>query len=219
MFNPTRWTAIPPPTGQRMALHKLSASLRKINEALMDMDAAEDDLLAAAAAAEQFAVRLEETRTGHTHWGFAESSTAPNAKVKLDRSPIIGLGNPLAPPLSFRVEGDRVKGSGRFGLQYEGPPGSVHGGFVAAALDELLGMAQSLSEKSGMTGTLTIKYRRPTPLHKDLDLTAWVDHIEGRKIFVAGTIHHGEVLCAEAEGIFVSVDFEKMMAMQTGQRP
>ncbi|MGE3074799.1 MAG: PaaI family thioesterase [Dehalococcoidia bacterium] len=215
-FHPSRWTELPPPTGQRIALHKLSAALRKINEALMDMDAAEEDLLAAATAAEQFAARLEETRTGHTQWGFAESSTAPNARVMLDRSPIIGLGNPIAPPLSFRVEGDKVKGSGTFGLQYEGPPSSVHGGYVAAALDELLGMAQSLSGKSGMTGTLTIKYRKPTPLHKELDLTAWVNRIEGRKIFVSGTIHHGETLCAEAEGVFISVDFEKMRQMQLG---
>ncbi len=215
-FHPSRWTEAPPPTGQRVALHKLSAALRKINEALMDMDAEEADLLAAATAAEQFAARLEETRTGHHQWGFAESSTAPSTRVMLDRSPIIGLGNPLAPPLSFRVEGNQVKGSGRFGLQYEGPPMSVHGGFVAAALDELLGMAQSLSGKSGMTGTLTIKYRRPTPLHKDLDLTAWVDHIEGRKIFVSGTIHHEGTLCAEADGVFISVDFEKMREMQMG---
>lgn len=215
-FDPLRWTEAPPPTGQRLALHRLSAALRKINEALMDMDANEEDLTAAAASAEQFASRLEETRTGHHQWGFAESSTAPSTRVMLDRSPIIGLGNPLAPPLRFSVEGDQVKGNGAFGLQYEGPPGSVHGGFVAAALDELLGMAQSLSGKSGMTGTLTIKYRKPTPLHKELDLTAWVDHIEGRKIFVAGTIHHEGALCAEAVGIFISVDFEKMQQMQKG---
>ena len=218
MFNPSSWTEAGPPTGQRMALHKLAAALRKINEALMDMDAAEEDLLAAAASAEQFAVRLEATRKGHHQWGFAESSTAPSTRVMLDRSPVIGLGNPVAPPLSFRAEDGKVVGTGSFGMQYEGPPGHVHGGFVAAALDELLGMAQTLSGKSGMTGTLTVRYRRPTPLYKQLTFTAWVDRIEGRKIFTSGTIHDGETLCAEAEGVFISVDFHAMKAMQEQQQ-
>lgn len=218
MFNPSSWTEAGPPTGQRMALHKLAAALRKINEALIDMDAAEEDLLAAATSAEQFAVRLEATRKGHHQWGFAESSTAPSTRVMLDRSPVIGLGNPVAPPLSFRAEDGKVVGTGSFGMQYEGPPGHVHGGFVAAALDELLGMAQTLSGKSGMTGTLTVRYRRPTPLYKQLTFTAWVDRIEGRKIFTSGTIHDGERLCAEAEGVFISVDFHAMKAMQEQQQ-
>lgn len=214
LFHISSWTESGPPSGQRTAHHKLAAALRKINEALMDMDAKEEDLLAAAASADAFAARLEETRTGHQQWGFAESSTAPSTRVMLDRSPLIGLGNPLAPPLSFRAEGDRVLGTGSFGLQYEGPPGHVHGGFVAAALDELLGMAQTLSGKPGMTGTLTVRYRRPTPLHRELTFTAWVNRVEGRKIFTEGTIHAGETLCAEAEGIFISTDFEAMRAMQ-----
>jgi acyl-coenzyme A thioesterase PaaI-like protein len=218
MFNPSSWTEAGPPTGQRMALHKLAAALRKINEALIDMDAAEEDLLAAATSAEQFAVRLEATRKGHHQWGFAESSTAPSTRVMLDRSPVIGLGNPVAPPLSFRAEDGKVVGTGSFGMQYEGPPGHVHGGFVAAALDELLGMAQTLSGKSGMTGTLTVRYRRPTPLYKQLTFTAWVDRIEGRKIFTSGTIHDAETLCAEAEGVFISVDFHAMKAMQEQQQ-
>ncbi len=210
MFTPASWTTPGPATGQRLAWHRLSAAMRKINEALMDMDAAEADLLAAADATEELARKLEEKRAGHQHWGYAESSTAGSPRAMLDRSPLIGLGNPVAPPLSFSVEGDRVVGHGSFGLQYEGPPGHVHGGFVAAALDELLGMAQSLTGRPGMTGTLTIRYRRPTPLHRDLSLVAWVERVEGRKIFAAGTLSAGETLCAEAEGVFISVDFEAM---------
>ena len=204
------WVNEPPPSGQRTAWHRLASAIRSINEALMDMDAHEDDLNAAAEAVEQFAVNLEKTRTGHQHWGFAESSTAGTPRAMLDRSPIVGRGNPVAPPLTFTTEGDQVVGRGKFGLQYEGPPGSVHGGYIAAALDELLGMAQSLSGKAGMTGTLTVRYRKPTPLHVELAMAARVERVEGRKIFVSGEIRAGGMLCAEAEGIFVSVDFEAM---------
>ena len=55
-----------------------------------------------------------------------------------------------------------------FNAAYEGPPGNVHGGMVAAAFDEVLGMAQSLSGNAGFTGTLTIRYRSPTPLYEPL---------------------------------------------------
>ena len=206
-FRPSTWLADGPPSGQRLAWHKLSAAMRKINEALMDMDAPEAALLAAAERAEAFAVSLEETRTGHSAWGFAEASVGGSPRMMLDRSPLIGLGNPVAPPLTFRQEGDHVEGTGTFGLQYEGPPGSVHGGFVAAAFDEVLGMAQSLTGRPGMTGTLTVRYRKPTPLHTDLRFVARVDRVEGRKIFASGELFAGETLCAEAEGIFISVDF------------
>jgi len=108
-----------------------------------------------------------------------------------------------------------VIGRARFNAAYEGPPGNVHGGMVAAAWDEVLGMAQSLSGNAGFTGTLTIKYRTPTPLYEDLVFNAWVDRVEGRKIFVSGVCHAGERLCSEAEGIFITVDrtkFEQLLA-------
>ena len=52
-------------------------------------------------------------------------------------------------------------GTATFGAAYEGPPGCVHGGFVAAAFDEVLGSTQSLSGEPGMTGRLTVNYRSP----------------------------------------------------------
>ncbi len=204
------WAEPGPPTGQRLAWHRLSAAMRKINEALMDMDASEQDLHAAAERAEQFALALEQTRTGRQHWGYSESAVTGEVRAMMDRSPLIGLGNPVAPPLSFRIEGESVIGTGSFGLQYEGPPGSVHGGFVAAAFDEVLGMAQSLTGKPGMTGTLTVKYRKPTPLHQELRFVARVDRVEGRKIFASSELFDGETLCAESEGIFISTDFEAL---------
>jgi len=97
-----------------------------------------------------------------------------------------------------------------FGSAYEGPPGSVHGGFVAAAFDEVLGYVQSLSGNPGMTGTLTVVYRRPTPLHTELRFEGEIVRVEGRKIFTRGRVHAGDVLTAEAEGVFVSIDREKL---------
>mgnify|MGYP006303230097 CR=1 FL=1 len=102
-----------------------------------------------------------------------------------------------------------MRGHARFGPAYEGPPGCVHGGWVAAAFDEVLGFAQSLTGIPGMTGTLTVIYRRPTPLETDLRFEARVERTEGRKRFVRGTVTGGGELTAEAEGIFIAIDPER----------
>ena len=70
---------------------------------------------------------------------------------------------------------------------------------------------------SGMTGTLTVRYRQPTPLHQELTFAATVERVEGRKIFTTATLHAADRLCAEAEGIFISVGFEKFQRMAEEQ--
>ena len=54
--------------------------------------------------------------------------------------------------------------------QYEGPPGCVHGGVIALVFDELLGAANIAAGSPGMTGTLTIRYREPTPIRTEIRL-------------------------------------------------
>jgi acyl-CoA thioesterase FadM len=64
-----------------------------------------------------------------------------------------------------------------------------------------------------MTGTLTVRYRSPTPLHLELGLRGWVERVEGRKIFTRGTLHADGRLCAEAEAVFISIDFRAIAAL------
>jgi acyl-CoA thioesterase FadM len=56
-----------------------------------------------------------------------------------------------------------------------------------------------------MTVNLTIDYRAPTPLRKPLEFRAFVASTEKRKIITSASLYHGETLCAEATGIFVSM--------------
>ncbi len=222
-------------------------------EKLVLVDAPAEDLERAAEAAAAFADRLDGMRRRRWYEGFAEAANAGSPSAFFDHSPIIGLANPLAPPIAIELvevqdagedhqqpgegpqdQGGRsgeassastdlpfltglpggnrrkVVGRVRYGYAYEGPPGCVHGGVIAAAFDEVLGFAQSLSGRPGMTGTLTIRYRKPTPLYTDLVFEGWVERVEGRKIFTAGVCKAGELVTAEAEGLFISVDFEKM---------
>jgi acyl-coenzyme A thioesterase PaaI-like protein len=139
-----------------------------------------------------------------------------------DRSPFYGAMNPLSMPMTMEKDDSfgefgAISGRATFTEPYEGPPGHVHGGYIAAAFDEVLGMTQSLTGRPGMTGTLTIKYRAPTPLHQEIVYRGWVDRIEGRKIFTKGTSHIGDTLCAEAEAVFLSMPTELMDKLRKGR--
>ncbi|MEI8287800.1 MAG: PaaI family thioesterase, partial [Actinomycetes bacterium] len=139
-----------------------------------------------------------------------------------DRSPFYGAMNPISMPMVMARDTDfgefgAIIGTGTFTEPYEGPPGHIHGGFIAAAFDEVLGMAQSLTGRPGMTGTLSIKYRAPTPLNTPIVYKGWVDRVEGRKIFCKGQSFNGDTLCAEAEVLFLSMPPEMMDLLRKGR--
>ena len=121
-------------------------------------------------------------------------------------SPVVGPLNPIAAPVTFTFDGERMSGSGTLGAPYTGPPGTVHGGVVAMVLDELLGAVNACLGLGAYTGTLTIRYERPTPIGAELAFDAWVDRTEGRKVFTVGTISAGGDVTARADGVFIRVE-------------
>jgi hypothetical protein len=121
----------------------------------------------------------------------------------VERSTINGRGNPLAPPVRMWADGDLIRAEAFFTAPYEGPPGRVHGAWVAACFDEILGCAQGASGAFGFTGTLTVKMRRATPLYTRIEYEAGFTRREGRKLIGWGRCYAEGMLTAEAEGIFI----------------
>jgi hypothetical protein len=121
-------------------------------------------------------------------------------------SPVVGPLNAIAPPVVFTFDGERMSGHGRLPAPYTGPPGTVHGGVVAMVLDELLGAVNACLGLGAYTGTLTVRYERPTPIDEELAFDAWVDRTEGRKVFTVGTISAAGTVTARAEGVFIRVE-------------
>ncbi len=194
------------PDARRAEVRRVADALRAVIERFVAttapigvFDGVADDL-------EAIAARLAEYPQGHLFLGFAEAANAGDLEGPFDNSPLMGLANPLAPPMHLELRDDRVVGTVTCGSAYEGPPGHVHGGFVAAMFDELLGYAQGLSGRQGMTGRLTVSYRSPTPLHTELRCAGWLESVDGRKILTKGELYAGDRLCAEAEGLFISID-------------
>jgi acyl-coenzyme A thioesterase PaaI-like protein len=184
---------------------RLAEAMRQVIGRLVRSNAPEDELRRAAEGLERYAEQLAGHERLKRYEGYSESANTGDVGAFVDQSPMIGLANPLAPPIRIEQTGDRCAvGRVSFGAAYEGPPGCVHGGFVAAAFDEVLGFVQSLAGNPGFTGTLTVKYRSPTPLHTDLAYHGAIDRQEGRKTFASGRAVAGDRLCAEAEAIFIS---------------
>lgn len=192
--------------GRAQEIRDLASAVRDLVDRMVATHAPLEVFAGVADDIRAVAARLEPYPQEPLYVGFAEAANAGDVAGPFDNSPLLGRANPLAPPLRLRVEGDRVVGSARFGSAYEGPPGCVHGGFVAAAFDELLGYAQTLGGHPGMTGRLIVHYRSPTPLRTELRLEGAIEHVDGRKTTCRGTIHAGDRLCAEAEGLFIAMD-------------
>ena len=137
-------------------------------------------------------------------------------------SPVMGMANPIAPPVRVEVvdgpEGGprEIRGEAWFDWAYEGPPTCVHGGVIAATFDDMLGAANMVAGNPGMTGSLTVNYRKPTPLRAPLRIEARCLGREGRKIRTWAGIYHGDVLTAEADGLFIEVGPERFLAIAEG---
>jgi acyl-CoA thioesterase FadM len=53
------------------------------------------------------------------------------------------------------------------------------------------------------TGTLSVRYERPTPLGEAIEMEAWIERTEGRKVFARGEMRHQGAVTARAEGVFI----------------
>lgn len=214
----TRWQEPPPAllTTRKIEMRRLADTMRIIIERLVATGAPTEEIIDAADELARVALRFDRmsAQVG-AYEGHAEAATAGgDIHASFEHSPFIGRANPLAPPIRLSEIDGAVHARAFFGSAYEGPPGCVHGGYVAGAFDEVLGATQSLSGAPGMTGTLTVVYRSPTPLHTELHFVGEIDRVEGRKIFTKGRLYAGDQLCAEAEGIFISIDFAKFIALK-----
>jgi acyl-coenzyme A thioesterase PaaI-like protein len=119
-------------------------------------------------------------------------------------SPISGKRNPIAPPIKMWKAGEgEVGGEAIFSPTYAGPPDSVHGGIIAAVFDEILAMSNVISGTAGFTGTLTIRYRRKTPLNTPIELWGKNVRRDGRKQLCRGEMRVNGEVTASAEGLFI----------------
>ena len=127
--------------------------------------------------------------------------------------PVLGLYNPLALPIEMEWHPPRAIGRATFDTPYEGPPGCVHGAVLAAAFDQVINVANIHSGTAGPTATLTLAYKRPTPLAAPLEFEAWVESVDGRKISSRALVRCAGEVTVEASGLFIWVQPDRVMRL------
>jgi acyl-coenzyme A thioesterase PaaI-like protein len=211
-------TSEPDPDPQAAA--ELAAAARRVVDVVRRSAAGPESMREAAAALAGIADELSaETYPGPFHQrGLYFSGAMADPGVPRDfaeffpYSPIIGPRNPIAPPARFESRDGRLLGRVTYPAACVGPPQSVHGGLIAATLDELLGSTNLLHQVGGMTGTLTVRYRAPTPILREIELLGWLERVDGRKVFTRGEMRHAGRITAEAEGVFIRGSVDQLRA-------
>lgn len=122
------------------------------------------------------------------------------------RQELPGRGQVTSPQFFADSENDQeVTGRVRFGQYFLGGNMAAHGGTLPLFFDELLGRLAQSGRTACRTAYLRTDYRSITPIGPELTARAWVVEETGRKRFLRGTLHHGDVLCAEADALFVEL--------------
>ncbi|MDT5080611.1 MAG: hypothetical protein QOJ80_5248 [Mycobacterium sp.] len=104
----------------------------------------------------------------------------------------------------------------------EGGPNVAHGGWTAAAMDEMLGHVPLLHNQMSVTATLTVNFEKPVPVERPLAARAWIDKVEGSKWFISGelVLLPSRSVLATASGIWIARDpshfvrYERWLAEQ-----
>jgi acyl-coenzyme A thioesterase PaaI-like protein len=92
----------------------------------------------------------------------------------------------------------------------EGGQGILHGGAIAAVLDEAMGTAAGENGTPGYTVTMTYNYKSHIPLHQEVTVRGWIERVEGRKVFAACEAKLADgTIAVTGSGIFIQSELLK----------
>lgn len=188
---------------------RIGDALKRITDKMVRCEATPDELESVAAQLEAVAAKTDgfgrRSQSDIYARMFARTATRQDVLDIVDYEIFTGLSTPISPPMTLWLDGDVVRGKANLGLTFQGPPGRVHGGVIAAMLDVLMAKTQDLTKTMGVTGTLNIRFIRATPLKADIDMEARVLRTDGRKLFCEGRFFVNGEQTVHAEGVWIAM--------------
>ncbi|MFC4113453.1 PaaI family thioesterase [Nonomuraea zeae] len=123
-----------------------------------------------------------------------------------------GADHPTGLHLTARTpDGATVEAEFTVGEAHQGAPRLAHGGVLAAAMDEVIGMSVYLFRKPYVTARLETDYLLPVPVGTTLHLRAWCNGIAGRKAYLEAEGRIGASdgpVAVRAAALFIEVNME-----------
>ena len=102
-----------------------------------------------------------------------------------------------------------------FGKKAMGPPGHVHGGAMAATLDEAMGAVAWMNDLQCVAATIKISFLEMLPIETETTVEARIDRVEGRKIHLRASLTNGAgTVIAEGTGLFIVLSAEALKALR-----
>jgi hypothetical protein len=117
-------------------------------------------------------------------------------RVYIDHSRDVGDYNPFFPQYRLTCADGRADGDVEFPVAYEGPPGIVHGGFLAVLFDCVLQQLNCDLGTAGKTAGISVRYRRPAPILIPLRIVATREIVDRRINSTAQLFQDDELLCS-----------------------
>ena len=189
-----RWTFGVDPLPQTM---RAASLLRRVTSLTLALESEDDEVERLIADLERCEAALRRRVPADSVPRVGDAASG-DGRVYLDHAFDIGAYNPCVPEYTIEAEGDRAQGTVTFPIAYEGPPGLVHGGFLAVFFDCVVQHHNCELGLAGKTTVLLLTYRRPTPLLTDL--TFVLDRSVGDdRIRTLGTLSEGDKAVCRAE--------------------
>ena len=102
-----------------------------------------------------------------------------------------------------------------FGAKTMGPPGHVHGGAMAATLDEAMGAVCWMNGHKVVAATITINFLAMLPIETETIVEARIERIEGRKVQLRSSIKNPSgLIVAEGSGLFIVLKDDALRALE-----
>ncbi|MGI9052729.1 MAG: PaaI family thioesterase [Ilumatobacteraceae bacterium] len=133
--------------------------------------------------------------------------------ISYDDRPFSGRASPWGLDLEVHRRGGEIIGLLTLGAAHEGAPDRSHGGIVAGLFDDVFGFVLGILQEPAFTGELTVRYLRPTPLHRPLACRGRLTDRTGRKIWIEGELVDLTTAeeVARGRGLFIAVERAAMV--------
>ncbi|MGC8461838.1 MAG: PaaI family thioesterase [Candidatus Dormibacteria bacterium] len=134
-----------------------------------------------------------------------------NDRSEFQQSFVHGLKNPIGLQIQYELRENVVWGMWTPSEKHVGFPGVVHGGLIAAVLDDVMGRYAALLHIWAVTARLDVQYRKPLLVSTPVYIVGQADRIDRRRYHASSYIesqdgtHH-----AQATGVYLTLSKDLM---------